>query len=96
MYMTNIYRWIESWKKMARQLLCSNLEFSSTESTHACMKTEDDLRETFCVQGKTLLQTMKTELECAYSISCKIFRPKIEYFSFILLLLIGEKKYFFS
>ena len=70
---------------MTKNFLCGSLEFSITGSTHTCMKTDDDLRDAFCVNGKSLLHTMKTELECGWSRSSYSFQINAEYFLIIFL-----------
>nr|XP_022919332.1 chaoptin isoform X1 [Onthophagus taurus] len=58
--------WIETWDRKRRQYLC---ESNNNEKDPSCMHVHDNIRSSLCTNKKnsSLIEVLKTELECGWS-----------------------------
>lgn len=71
-----IFRWVEVWLRKRRQYICENIHNTVffNHPDYTCRQADDDLRAAQCFNknNNSLLEVMKTEIECGWSASSRI------------------------
>lgn len=75
--------WIEIWQRKRRQYICDDYsELPSPKSAlYNCRHVEDDIRSSNCANkaNKSLIEVLKTDIECAWGVGSSIHRFTVAY-----------------